>query len=118
MLKATSIWDDTHYEFGRFQLLPSEQLLLQDGLRIPLTFKAFRTLHVLVANGGHLVDKEEIIAEVWAGSVIETRNLTVTIHMIRKALGDTLKYPKYIQTVSNRGYRFLGVARCTQVDPR
>lgn len=95
------------YEFGPFQLFPGEQQLLQDGRPVPLTFKAFQTLQVLVSNRGRLVDKSELLSAVWPGVVTEEGNLAVTISMIRKALGDTCKQPKYIQTVVKRGYRFI-----------
>jgi DNA-binding winged helix-turn-helix (wHTH) protein len=99
------------YEFGRFEFRPSEQQLLCDGSPIPLTNKAFETLQVLIAKNGHLVEKQEIIAAVWKDSFIEEGNLAVTISMIRKALGDTRKQSKYIQTVVKRGYRFIASAR-------
>jgi DNA-binding winged helix-turn-helix (wHTH) protein len=102
---------DVNYEFDRFEFRPSEQQLLCDGSPIPLTNKAFDTLLVLIANNGHLVEKSELISAVWKDSFIEEGNLAVTISMIRKALGDTRKQSKYIQTVVKRGYRFIASAR-------
>lgn len=95
------------YEFGPFQFCPKEQQLLNHGRPVPLTYKAFLTLQVLVSNSGRLVDKSEIISAVWPDAVTEEGNLAVTISMIRKALGDTSRRPKYIQTVVKRGYRFI-----------
>ena len=103
--------NDVNYEFGRFQLRPGEQQLLCEGSPVPLTNKAFETLQVLIANNGHLVEKSELMAAVWKDSAIEEGNLAVTISMIRKALGDTRKQSKYIQTVVKRGYRFIASAR-------
>lgn len=103
--------NDVSYEFDRFQFRPSEQQLLCDGSPIPLTNKAFETLRVLISNNGHLVEKSELISTVWKDSFIEEGNLAVTISMIRKALGDTRKQSKYIQTVVKRGYRFIATAR-------
>src|SRR5579863_5605239 len=102
---------DVNYEFGLFHFRPSEQQLLYDGTPIPLTNKAFETLQVLISKNGHLVEKSEIISAVWKDSIIEEGNLAVTIAMIRKALGDTRKQSKYIQTVVKRGYRFIATAR-------
>lgn len=95
------------YEFGPFHFCPGEQQLLNHGRPVPLTYKAFQTLQVLVSNSGRLVDKSEIISAVWPDSITEEGNLAVTISMIRKALGDTSRQPKYIQTVVKRGYRFI-----------
>lgn len=102
---------DVRYEFGRFHFCPSEQQLLYDGNPVPLTNKAFETLQILISKNGHLVEKSEIMSIVWKDSFIEEGNLAVTIAMIRKALGDTRKQSKYIQTVVKRGYRFTAAAR-------
>ena len=103
--------NDVNYEFGRFHFCPSEQQLLSDGVPVPLTNKAFETLQILISKNGHLVEKSEIMSTVWKGSFIEDGNLAVTISMIRKALGDSRKQSKYIQTVVKRGYRFTASAR-------
>jgi DNA-binding winged helix-turn-helix (wHTH) protein len=102
---------DVSYEFDKFQFRPREQQLLCDGSPIPLTNKAFETLNVLISKNGRLVEKSELISAVWKDSFIEEGNLAVTISMIRKALGDTRKQSKYIQTVVKRGYRFIATAR-------
>jgi DNA-binding winged helix-turn-helix (wHTH) protein len=99
------------YEFGQFILCPREQQLLSDGVPVPLTYKAFETLRILLSNNGNLVEKSEIMSAVWKDSLVKDANLSLTICMIRKALGDTSKHPKYIETVFNRGYRFIAPAR-------
>ncbi len=100
-----------NYEFGQFHFSPGEQQLLSDGVPVPLTNKAFETLQILISKNGHLVEKSEIMSAVWKDSFIEEGNLAVTISMIRKALGDSRKKSKYIQTVVKRGYRFTAPAR-------
>src|SRR6185369_3022989 len=45
-----------HFEFGPFQLVPSERVLMRDGERVPLAPKAFETLLTLVERSGHVVD--------------------------------------------------------------
>jgi len=102
------------YEFGRFRFCPREQQLLSDGMPIPLTYKAFGTLHILLSNRGKLVEKSEIMSAVWNDSLVNVANLNTTICMIRKALDDNWKQPRYIETVFNRGYRFIARARRTQ----
>ncbi len=95
------------YEFGAFQLDPSERLLLGAGHPIPITPKAFDLLVVLVERAGHLVDKEELLKAVWPGSFVEEGNLAVTVSALRKALNDDRGQHRYIETVSKRGYRFV-----------
>ena len=103
--------DNASYQFGGFHFCPREQQLLFDGSPVPLTNKAFETLQVLISKNGQLVEKSELMSAVWKDCCIEEGNLAVTISMIRKALGDTRKQSKYIQTVVKRGYRFTAAAR-------
>jgi len=102
------VTSDKHfYEFTPYLLDPAERLLLRHGDPVPLTPKAFDTLRVLVENNGRTVEKEELLKEVWAGAFVEEGNLTVTIFMLRRALGEGKAEPKFIQTVPRRGYRFI-----------
>jgi len=106
---------DKRYEFGPFQLISVERQLLRDGSPVPITNKAFETLLALVGRSGHLVEKSELMAAVWKDSYVEEGNLAVTISMIRKALGDSRRDQKYIQTITKRGYRFVAATRLVPV---
>jgi DNA-binding winged helix-turn-helix (wHTH) protein/TolB-like protein/Tfp pilus assembly protein PilF len=102
-----SLKTGSFYEFGEFRLEPAEQLLIRHGRAVSLPPKAFELLVLLVQNSGRLVSKDQIMLAVWAGSVVEEANLTVTISMIRKALGDREGGTQHIETVSKKGYRFV-----------
>ncbi|HKP71432.1 MAG TPA: tetratricopeptide repeat protein [Pyrinomonadaceae bacterium] len=95
------------YQFADFLLDAAEQVLLRQGEPVPLTPKAFLTLLYLVERAGHTVEKEELLREVWQGAFVEEGNLTVTIFMLRRALGEEKGGQKFIQTVPRRGYRFV-----------
>ena len=104
------------YEFGPFQLIPGEQRLMRDGKSVALRYRAFAVLEILVKRAGQLVDKSELLREVWKDCYVEEGNLTVAISSIRKALGDLRNDQRYIVTVSGRGYRFVApTRRLTQV---
>jgi len=94
------------YEFGPFTLDAAEQLLLRDGQPVALKPKIFDLLLVLVQNSGHVVHKNELMSRVWPDTVVEENNLTVSIFVLRKALGETHNGHRYIETVPKRGYRF------------
>ena len=95
------------FEFGDFLLDTKEKVLLRNGKPVPITPKAFELLLALLANHGHLVEKNELINAVWAGSFVEEANLPFTIGLLRKALGDDAQKPAFIETVPKRGYRFI-----------
>jgi TolB-like protein/DNA-binding winged helix-turn-helix (wHTH) protein len=75
---------------------------------VALTPKAFDTLYVLVRHSGHLLGKDELIRMLWPHSVVEEGNLTNSIFLLRKVLGEE---PQYIETVPKKGYRFIGAVR-------
>ena len=103
------------YSFGPFQLDTGERILLRDGQPLPLKPKVFDLLVVLVENNGHVVCKDELMKQVWAGSFVEEGNLAVSICEIRKALGGRANGHTYIATVPRRGYRFVaGVTEASQ----
>ena len=95
------------YDFGPFRLDLSEHMLLRDGHPVPLTPKIFDVLRVLVQNGGHLVEKDRLLKEVWPDSFVEEGTLNRSVSVLRKALGENPSGQKYIETVPKRGYRFV-----------
>jgi DNA-binding winged helix-turn-helix (wHTH) protein/Tol biopolymer transport system component len=99
------------YEFGPFRLNPSERLLLRDGQPVALKPKAFDLLVFLVERQGHLVSKDELMEGLWPGTFVEEANLTYTVSILRRALGDKQDGDQFIQTVPTRGYRFVPPVR-------
>src|SRR5687768_13685400 len=99
--------DNRFYEFEPFLLDAGSRILLKDGETVRLTPKAFETLLVLVQHGVQVVEKEQLLKEVWPDSFVEEGSLSRNIHELRKALGDDSSEPRYIETIPKRGYRFL-----------
>jgi TolB-like protein/DNA-binding winged helix-turn-helix (wHTH) protein/Tfp pilus assembly protein PilF len=93
------------YEFGGFSLDAQQRLLRRDGELVPLTPKAFEMLLVLVQSDGRVVTKDELIKAVWTDNFVEESNLTQTVFMLRKAMGETAER-RYILNIPGRGYRF------------
>ncbi len=102
----------THnFEFGEFRFEANEKVLLRDGKPLSITPKTFQLLSVLIENHGRIVEKDELMKAVWADSFVEDGNLTFTIRLLRKALGDEIRKPRFIETVARRGYRFIADVR-------
>lgn len=95
------------YAFKDFTLDIREGVLLQNGKPVAITPKAFQLLSILIEHRGAVVDKEKLISEMWADSIVEEGNLAFTAQRLRKVLGDDAKTPIYIETVPKRGYRFI-----------
>jgi TolB-like protein len=89
------------FRFDRFELRPSERVLLVDGAPAVLGSRAFDLLLCLVIHRDRVLSKSEVLEQVWPGQVVEENNLSVHVSALRKILGAGA-----ITTVSGRGYRF------------
>jgi DNA-binding winged helix-turn-helix (wHTH) protein/Flp pilus assembly protein TadD len=77
-----------------------------DGMPIPLKSKPFDVLLYLVEHADRVVTKNELLAAVWAGRVVEDNNLAQAITAVRRALSRPDAARAYITTVPGRGYCF------------
>jgi DNA-binding winged helix-turn-helix (wHTH) protein/Flp pilus assembly protein TadD len=104
------------YEFGPFRADPRKQLLLRDDQPVTISRKVFEALLILVRHRGEVVNKDDLMAELWPDAFVEESNLSQTIFMLRKALGETPEDRRYIVTLPGRGYRFAAEVRAVNVD--
>ena len=74
---------------------------------VNLGSRALDVLGVLIERPGDLVPKDEIMATVWPGIVVEEANLTVQISALRRVLDRDRTEGSCIQTIPGRGYRFI-----------
>ena len=88
------------FVFGPFRLLVARRELLAHD--VPVTI-----LLALVSRQGQLVTKDELMAEVWPGVVVEENNIQVHISAVRKVLATAGDGERYLLTVAGRGYRFV-----------
>jgi TolB-like protein len=100
------------YEIGDFRLDTGQGVLLRDGVRVPLVPKAIELLAALVAAGGRVVGKDELLSTVWPDVTVEEGNLAKLVFLLRRELGEAA-----IETIPRRGYRFAGQARAP-TEPR
>ena len=107
--------DSRIYEFKGFRLEAGQRRLLFQGQPVPLKPKILDLLLFLVEMRGQLVVKEDLMREIWPDSIVEENNITVSMSILRKTLGDDQITHQFIETVPRRGYRFL--AEVTEVIP-
>ncbi len=100
--------DFDRLKFGSFEADLSTGELFRSGRRVPLQERPFQLLLALLTKPGELFRRVELIARFWPGSVLaDDDSLNTAVRKIRRALGDDARYPKYIETVGQRGYRFI-----------
>ena len=108
--------NNLNYEFGPYRFDLSKRELKRAGETVTLSRKATEILILLLANAGHVVEKEELLREVWPNTFVEEANLAQHVFTLRRALGDERAVPRYIETVTRRGYRFLGTVRVSETN--
>ncbi len=97
------------YKFGDFKFdLTRRRLERISGEVLRLPPKAIDILRILLENGGEIVEKDFLMEKVWADIIVEESNLTQTIYLLRKALGENAAGQNYIKTIPKRGYCFAG----------
>jgi DNA-binding winged helix-turn-helix (wHTH) protein len=104
------------YEFGPFRVDPDKQLLLRGDQSVPITSKVFETLLMLLRHSREVVSKDELMKTVWPDAFVEEGNLSQSIFMLRKALGDAPDERQYIVTLPGKGYRFVAQVRTITQD--
>jgi DNA-binding winged helix-turn-helix (wHTH) protein/tetratricopeptide (TPR) repeat protein len=103
------------YEFSGFRLEEAQQRLLFNGEPVALKPKILDLLRYLIQSRGQLIAKDDLMREVWPDTIVEENNITVSMSILRKTLGEDRQKPRFIQTVPRRGYRF--VAEVIELSP-
>ncbi len=95
--------------FGPYELDLMTSELRKHGLPLKLQPQPFRVLALLASSPGLLITRQRIQEELWGGDVTVEfdAGLNSCIRQIRSALCDEAAQPRYIETLSKRGYRFL-----------
>ncbi len=95
--------------FGTFEVDPATGELRRSGVRIRLQEQPFKVLLILVERPGELITRTELKQRLWSDSEFGDfdQGINVAIKKIRNALGDESANPRFIETLSRRGYRFI-----------
>jgi TolB-like protein/DNA-binding winged helix-turn-helix (wHTH) protein/predicted Zn-dependent protease len=97
------------YEFGDFRLDCGRFELRRNGRSVRLERKPMELLILLAGRDGQLVTRLEIARHLWESEVfVDTEHgINTAIRKIRQVLGDDPEQPRFVQTVTGMGYRFV-----------
>lgn len=95
--------------FGVFKLDLKAGELRKGNTRIRLQNQPFQILVLLLENTGDVVTQEQVQEKLWSNdTVVEfEHSIGTALKKLRQALGDDAAHPRYIETLSRRGYRWL-----------
>ncbi len=95
------------FELADWRVRPSLNRLSRVGRTVQLEPKLMDVLLFLARRGGEVVSKNDITDAVWSEQFITDSVVTRAIAELRRALGDDAHAPRYIETISKRGYRLI-----------
>ena len=95
--------------FAQFELDLRTGELYKEGKRIKLQEQPCHVLALLVEHRGDLVTREELRKTLWPNDTFVDfdHGVNLAINKLRDALGDSVEKPRFIETLTRRGYRFI-----------
>lgn len=108
-------------QVGEWQYIPEQDKLMKFDAEGKLTITADldnlcqKVANYFIVNAGKLVTKDELLLDVWGIRDVSDGRVTRVIRVLRVALGDDTREPRYIETIPKRGYRFI--APVTEIVP-
>jgi len=93
--------------FDKFELDEANATLLREGRPIALAPTPFAVLCALARKPATLLTKNSLLDRVWGHQFVSDSVLKTTISDLRAVLEDDARQPRFIETVSRRGYRFI-----------
>ncbi len=97
------------------EIREQEYCIVREGKVFAVEPRAFGVLVYLLRNPRRLIKKEELLQAVWGDVAVTENSLARAILKLRQVLDDDARSPRYIETVSRIGYRFVG-AVSIQID--
>lgn len=85
------------------------QRVSRAGDVLPIQGLSWRLFDVLLAHGNDVVDFDTLAAQVWAPAVVGEDAISQRVKLLRQALGDDSRRPRYIRSVRGRGYQLCAV---------
>jgi two-component system alkaline phosphatase synthesis response regulator PhoP len=99
---------ETQFSFGEIRLDFQKYECFRDDKRIPLTNLEFDLLRFLIRQKGKVVDRDEILDQVWGTEVfVSPRTVDTHVLNLRKKIENDPSQPEWIVGVRGKGYKFL-----------
>ncbi|MGX5730741.1 winged helix-turn-helix domain-containing protein, partial [Pseudoxanthomonas beigongshangi] len=87
------------------------QRVERDGVPLNVAGLSFHLLRYLLLQGNRVVGFDELIEQVWAPAVVNEETVTQRVKLLRQALGDDGRQPRYLRSVRGQGYQLCAVPR-------
>ena len=108
---------DSPISFGPFRLSPKARLLEKDGAPLHIGGRALDILIFLAQHPGKVVDKRDLIKQVWSDVNVDEGSLRFHVTALRKVLGGGAAGARYVVNVPGRGYCFAAPLTSSETAP-
>jgi transcriptional activator of cad operon len=98
---------DRPFTLGEWRVTPTTSRIDGPQGERELEPKVMGLLCLLADRFGDVVTREEMAERLWPGVTVNDDALARTVWKLRQALGDDARSPRYVETLSKRGYRLL-----------
>jgi DNA-binding winged helix-turn-helix (wHTH) protein len=100
----------TTLRFSDFEVDLRAGELRKHGMKVKLQEQPFQVLKLLLEHPGEIVTREDLQRRIWPTDTFVDFDHGVynAVKRLREALGDSAETPSFIETLSRRGYRFIG----------
>jgi eukaryotic-like serine/threonine-protein kinase len=105
--------DLPQFWIGDLLVIPERNIVIRDGKEIKLEPRMMQVLLMLAEHSGETLSPERLLIDVWGctadddSPVYGDSSVSRAISLMRKAIGDDRRKPRYIETVSKAGYRLI-----------
>jgi TolB-like protein/DNA-binding winged helix-turn-helix (wHTH) protein/tetratricopeptide (TPR) repeat protein len=107
------------WRFGVFEVDPVAGELRKQGRKVRLPDQSVQILLALLERPGEMVTRQQLQERLWHQDTFVDfdANLNTAVSLLRDALGDSAKNPRFIETLPRRGYRFLAEVKAAGAEP-
>jgi len=97
----------TGFKLGEWLVKPDDGSLVSSQRVTRLEPLLMELLVFLCSHAGQVVSKNDVLKNIWGDRWVSDGTIKASFYQLRKALGDTPRKPRFIETLPKRGYRIL-----------
>lgn len=101
---------------GDYKVQPTHNKIRLNDQEFHVEPKIMQVLCYLVEHAQQVLSKQQILDALWPGQTIGQDVITRAIFELRKIFSDSAKSPKFISTISRKGYCFIHPVRYTETN--
>ncbi len=105
------------YRLDDLRIDVARQRVERGGVALEVGGLSFRLLHYLLQQGQRVVDFDELIQNVWAPALVNEETVTQRVRLLRQALGDDSRQPRYLRSVRGQGYQLCVPVQLDEAPP-